>query len=413
MLDEDHRPDRSGEILAGRYQLLAAIGIGSQATVYRARSLRSRELYAVKILASTLSTSSDARFDLEGALLYRIAHPNVVRVLESGEDAGERYLVMELCEGSLDDLLNRDGAQSFAVARHWTLQLLQALGAAHAKGVVHRDIKPSNLLVGSDGRLKVCDFGIARADLGPKLTRTGTGFGTPAYMAPEQRHDAANVGPAADLYAAGATFYHLLTGVLPPDMWWQEAKVEALAGLPVNVAAFIAKATEFDPTDRFASAKDMRAALETLDPNAQSLDPQYNPVRRRPIAPQLVAGVLLLAMVGGAGLGWALSTVQRRALHPPESGTPVVLAPHTAALRPAPPAVTERVQVTVRGGRAAVRIDGTLAGWTPFDDTLPVGEHELVLVGEDGRTFLRPLRLEAGTPFEYCHDLKAAAPCGR
>src|SRR5205823_8071207 len=155
------------------------------------------------------------RFSREAELAERLAHPNVVRVLGSGETDGRAFIVLEYVEGrNLAEELRHAGRLAPARAAELCAQAAAALAHAHAQGLVHRDVKPQNLLLASDGTLKVSDFGIARIVDGTQLTQIGTVLGTAAYLAPEQAAGE-EVTVAADVYALGAVLYELLTGAPP------------------------------------------------------------------------------------------------------------------------------------------------------------------------------------------------------
>jgi serine/threonine-protein kinase len=212
----------SGDLLAGRYRILAALGGGGMATVYRANDERLSREVAIKILLPNLASDPvvAARFEREARTLAAAAHPGVVSIFDV--DAGdpkrgrEPFFVMELCPGgSLADRLV-DGQRLTPDELIPTLvSVADGLADLHARGVVHRDVKPSNILFASD-RAKLADFGLARADDGEldDLTTPGTAVGTMAYLAPEVlAGDTATA--AADIYALGVAAFAGLTGTLP------------------------------------------------------------------------------------------------------------------------------------------------------------------------------------------------------
>ena len=181
--------DLPGRVLAGRYELRWVLGAGGMATVYLASDRVLRRPVAVKVLdpSHARDPSSVERFRAEARTAAGLSHPNVVAVFDSGSDDGVHYLVMEHVPGpSLAELLRREGPLPPRRVAELGLQVCAALHAAHARGVVHRDVKPGNLLLGGDGRVKVTDFGIAKAAAAPGLTTDGVVVGSPAYMVPEQ-----------------------------------------------------------------------------------------------------------------------------------------------------------------------------------------------------------------------------------
>jgi hypothetical protein len=267
-------PDRR---LAGRYVLEELIATGGMASVWRARDEVLARMVAVKVLRPELAADPAfaQRFQREAVSSARLAHPNIISVFDTGEDAGVRYIVMEHFEGStLRDLLQRDGAMEPAPALDVILPVLSALAQAHAAGLTHRDVKPANILVGEDGRVKVTDFGIAKAAFDTfDLTGTGAVIGTARYLSPEQVHGGELDG-RSDLYSLGVVLYEMLTGRPPFEaendlatamMRLSRAPVPPRAirpGIPADLETSVLRALALRPGDRFPSAEAMRAALE-------------------------------------------------------------------------------------------------------------------------------------------------------
>jgi eukaryotic-like serine/threonine-protein kinase len=199
----------------GRYRIERVLGRGAMAVVYLARDEELQRLVAIKILAEQFGTDEGVRtrFLREARLASRLSHPNIVQVFDANA-AGERlFIVMEHVPGST---LDECGKLPHSEAVGLVLQACAGLQHAHDAGLVHRDVKPANLLLREDGVLKITDFGIARAADSTQLTKQGTVLGTAAYLAPEQA-SGESVGPAADIYSAGAVLYQLLTGRAPYD----------------------------------------------------------------------------------------------------------------------------------------------------------------------------------------------------
>ncbi|MFD8637002.1 protein kinase [Streptomyces sp. NPDC059533] len=208
-----------GSVLAGRYRLEELLGAGGMGQVWRGTDQRLHRQVAVKVLARPGDRVLTTRLLAEARAAAAFSDPHVVAVHDVGEGqlggVPSVFLVMELVDGRpLSEVLHEGPLPVDDVVR-WGEQICQALEAAHRAGVVHRDVKPSNVLITGTGRMKLCDFGIARRAVATQgLTATGAAIGTPGYMAPEQiRGD--TVGPATDLYALGCLLYELLTG-LPP-----------------------------------------------------------------------------------------------------------------------------------------------------------------------------------------------------
>ena len=170
---------------------------------------------------------------------------------------------MEMVKGgSLIDLMNQSGPQSAAIAGPIMLGALAGLQASHDRGVIHRDIKPHNMLMTLEGVVKITDFGIANMQEDERsFTKTGAVMGTLAYMPPEQRQSAKGLGPTADVFAAGASLYALLTGQEPFDLYNEGLHDRLFAGLPDSLSKLVAKACSYDPADRYQSASSMSADL--------------------------------------------------------------------------------------------------------------------------------------------------------
>lgn len=272
--------DRIGQRVGDKYTLEDMIGSGGTATVYRARMDDGRTV-AIKLLHHHLCRSGEVcrRFMREGYVGNVLAHPGVVRVVDDGTtDDGSAFLVLELLEGeSLDQKCERsDGRIPYTEVLDLVDQLLAVLETAHRQNIVHRDIKPSNLFLTREGRLKVLDFGIARVldDGSATATKTGQMVGTPAFMPPEQALSRPrDVDARTDIWAVGATMFTLLSGefvhvaesssehLVKAATLQARSVAKALPGVPANVEAFVAKALAFEKSDRWQSAKEMRAEL--------------------------------------------------------------------------------------------------------------------------------------------------------
>ncbi|HEY5628292.1 MAG TPA: protein kinase, partial [Candidatus Limnocylindrales bacterium] len=195
-----------GSILGGRYRLLELLGQGGMATIYRARDSQLERDVAVKLLRPEFGQDPDflARFRDEARAAASLSHPNIVGVHDFGEDAaGEQFIVMELVDGQdLASILRESGPLAPRQAARVAADVAKALHAAHTRGIVHRDVKPSNILISRDGRVKVADFGIARALDDAQVTLPGVTMGSVHYFAPEQaRGEPATA--ASDVYALG------------------------------------------------------------------------------------------------------------------------------------------------------------------------------------------------------------------
>jgi tRNA A-37 threonylcarbamoyl transferase component Bud32 len=270
--------DLQGRTLDGRYQLRSLLGVGGMARVYLATDRVLQRQVAVKVLSppDAQDPAVVERFRREARAAARLSHPNVVAVFDSGSDAGQHYLVMEYVAGeSLAELLARQGSLAPQRAVELAIQVCAALAAAHAKGLVHRDVKPANVLLDGDGRVKVTDFGIAKATAADTLTGSGVVLGTAAYLAPEQ----AQGGPVdarSDLYALGCVLYELLTGAPPfgsgPDGPQVAVAIRHVSEPPEppsarnpqvgrGLDAVVLTALAKQPDQRYQRATDMQEAL--------------------------------------------------------------------------------------------------------------------------------------------------------
>jgi hypothetical protein len=213
-----------GEIIADKYKLVSQIGAGGMGSLWKAKNLQLDALVALKLIRADVATKeADERFITEARTLARLRHPNIVRVFDFGRTRHEDpYIVMELLQGeTLGGRLDRTSRLAPAQALQLILPIVDALVAAHAKGVVHRDIKPDNVfLADDDGRLqpKLLDFGIAKTTTGldeRRLTRTGTVVGSPEYLSPEQARGAEGIDFRTDIWSLSVVIYECLTGQLP------------------------------------------------------------------------------------------------------------------------------------------------------------------------------------------------------
>ena len=178
-----------GQILGGRYRLIELLGQGGMATIYRATDTGLGRDVALKLLRPEYLRDPDfsSRFRQEAQAAASLSHPNVVTVFDYGEDPSGPFIAMELVDGEdLASILKRSGALPPRQAARIAAGVARALAAAHAKGIVHRDVKPGNVLIGRDGRVKVVDFGIARAVAEAQMTLPGTTLGSVHYFSPEQ-----------------------------------------------------------------------------------------------------------------------------------------------------------------------------------------------------------------------------------
>ena len=283
----DPRPvgwsERAVTVLNGRYELGELLGRGGMGEVRLATDHRLDRLVAVKLLRPELAGQASVRrrFEAEARAAAQVLHPNVVLVLDTGEQDGIPFIVMEQMSGqTLRHALAR-GPMTPTAAQDLARQVLSALAAAHRAGLVHRDIKPGNILEADEGLWKVADFGIAKSLELPDgdLTSVGLVLGTPAYLAPE-RLSGNPATVASDLYAVGVVLYECLAG-RPPFAAESPIALAALVAtqrpdpirthrpdLPESLAAAIDRAMAAEPAERFATAVEMAGALDPTSTDA-------------------------------------------------------------------------------------------------------------------------------------------------
>lgn len=278
---------RAGQLIAGRFEVIRPLGAGGMGAVYLARDCQLNEEVALKVLGGLGLHDPEAaeRLRREASAARRISHPNVVRLHDLGESGGLLFLSMEFVDGeSLAQRLQREGRLSPAQFRSIAADLCEGLSAAHLAGVVHRDLKPHNVLLTRDGRAKLIDFGIARMAHVDGLTATGMVMGTAEYMAPEQVRGAA-VDERTDIYAFGVIAYQALVG--RPPFRGETPIAVSLAhctdpppppralcpDLPPAWESLILRALAKAPTERFASARALRAALPVDEADATIAQP--------------------------------------------------------------------------------------------------------------------------------------------
>lgn len=259
--------------VGGRYRLLERVGAGGMAAVYRARDERLKRDVAVKVIAEHLVDSSAfvRRFRIEGQLGARLAHPNIVGILDAGIEPRD-FLVMEFIDGhDADKLLKRNGRLAPDHAVRLLTQVCDALAYAHARDVLHNDVTPGNILISRhDGTPKLADFGIASG--GPDLPAWPAGdvSGTLGYIAPEILRGA-EPSPRSDLYSLGVVAYRLLTGRSPIHPREPEAPLaEARPGLPRMLTEAVGQALADEPDARQASVAEFREHL-VYDKNPPTL----------------------------------------------------------------------------------------------------------------------------------------------
>src|SRR5213596_3225521 len=264
-------------VFDGRYRIIRKLGAGGMANVYLAEDQELGRRVAIKILDDRHAADDSfiERFRREAKNAAGLSHPNIVSIYDRGEAEGTYYIAMEYLSGrSLKELIVSRGPTPIKIAVDYTRQTLAALSFAHRNGIVHRDIKPHNVVVDSDGRVKVTDFGIARSGAS-QMTEAGSIIGTAQYLSPEQARGAP-VDPRSDLYSIGIVLYELLTGTLPFTgdtpveiamkhlSTVPEAPSARRPEVPRDLDLIVTRALAKDPRDRYQSAEEMEADLERI-----------------------------------------------------------------------------------------------------------------------------------------------------
>ena len=307
-----------GTLFDGRYQVVRKLGAGGMANVYLAEDQELGRRVAIKILNDRHANDEQfvERFRREAKNAAALSHPNIVSIYDRGEAEGTYYIAMEYLDGrSLKELILSRGPAPLNVAIEYARQILSALRFAHRHGIVHRDIKPHNVLVDAEGRVKVTDFGIARAGTS-QMTEAGSIVGTAQYLSPEQARGA-SVDQRSDLYSLGIVLYELVTGTLPFN---GDTPVEIAMKhlsqtppppsqlrpeLPRDLDLVVTRALAKDPDDRYQSAEEMDADLERLARGAAvsaETEESATQIMRAPTGPMsATAATMIVPPRRGAG----------------------------------------------------------------------------------------------------------------
>jgi eukaryotic-like serine/threonine-protein kinase len=318
-----------GTVLSGRYRLEAKLGSGGMSTVYLARDQTLDRDVAIKVMHREMSEQADQieRFRQEARAVAKLSHPNVVAVIDAGEDGGHPYIVFEYVQGeTLKQRIARVGALDTQEALAYAIEIARGLTVAHARNIVHRDIKPQNVLIDPEGRAKLTDFGISRQLEQDGMTATGRVLGTTDYVAPEQAMGHP-VDTRSDIYSLGVVLYEMLIGQVPfhadsqvgvamkhvnedlPDVQQRRPEISAAAALVVE------RSTAKDPNKRYQDVSemidDLSTALEVEAARAGSSTGEATsilealPPPKRKLSSRSRwswAAIALIALVGGGAL---------------------------------------------------------------------------------------------------------------
>lgn len=311
--------ERVRAALGQDFEVLRPLGQGGMATVFLARERALRRLVAIKVLDPDLGASPifRDRFEREAETAAQLQHPNIVPIYRVGEAGGLAYFTMAAIEGeSLADRLRGMGRLSEREARRIAIQVAEALGAAHRRGIIHRDVKPQNVLLDREtGRAMVTDFGIASARGGrgqdsDRLTSAGMVMGTPRYMSPEQASGMRDLTPASDLYSLGVVLYEMLSGEYPyrlgdpPNYLIAHVSsapiplVSRVGDISREMESTVNRLLAKDPRDRFPTAESLVESLEGVGSGSGTT--QVRPVTRR--RRWMAGGAALALALGGVAL---------------------------------------------------------------------------------------------------------------
>ncbi len=260
---------KEGMFIQGRYEVVGRIGTGGMADVYKAKDHKLNRFVAVKVLKQEFrdDTAFITKFRQEAQAAAGLAHPNIVNIYDVGEDRGVNYIVMELVEGiTLKEYIAKNGRLAVREATSIAIQVSQGLEAAHNSGIIHRDVKPQNIIISTDGKVKVTDFGIARATNSNTINTAV--MGSVHYSSPEQVRGGYS-DAKSDIYSLGITMYEMLTGHVPFDgdttvsiaikhLQEEMKSPEAyVPNLPKSTVQIICKCTQKSPDRRYAKMSDL------------------------------------------------------------------------------------------------------------------------------------------------------------
>ena len=305
LLDEPAAEKEAVALQIDGYEVHEFIGGGGMGEVYRAKRLHDGQTVAIKVVAGRLTRDPEvtARFENEVSAMSQLSHEHVVRVLDQGETTdGRHYLVSEFIDGC--DLRRLLKAQRLEPAKAFEIfdKVCTGIAHAHERGIVHRDIKPANILVGSDGTVKIADFGLAKTLVDDShwygFTQTRDTFGTPYYIAPEVTRQAGVANQRSDVYALGVLLYELLCGAVPMG---QYTPLSQRIDIDKRIDSILAEALADDPQRRTASVADLAASVRKI------ATAQASRKKRSKLVFALAAALAVLGLGGALGAWFVLS----------------------------------------------------------------------------------------------------------
>jgi serine/threonine protein kinase len=401
-----------GTVFAGRYEVIEELGKGGMGRVYRVFDRKLQEPVALKLLNPEISFNAQAveRFRNELRFARKIAHRNVVRLFDLGEEGFSHYITMEYVEGeNLKRFIKRSVQLNPSKAAGLALQVCEGLAEAHRLGVVHRDLKPQNIMIDPEGNARILDFGIARFVDSETVTASGVMIGTPEYMSPEQI-DMKEVDGRSDIYSLGIILFEMLTGKVPfegetpisvalkhksqPAMNPRELNPQVDAAL----AGVVLRCLEKDRSRRYQSAGELAGELDRVLqglPTTEISRPQREPITSREITVKFRPGKLLVPVLVVAGLA-GLVFIGRPLLFKPGPAAPAgrTLLDRRASLpaSPEPPPPGTRAVSSPTGRPSST---GGVLGWLSGEARKYVSPEDLAAI-KDPQLML--LKLKEGLP---------------
>jgi serine/threonine protein kinase len=447
--------DRLARTLAGRYEITRLLGRGGMAVVFLAQDLVLERQVAIKVLPSEVSHDAKVihRFQQEAKTAAKLDHPNIIPIYRVESEAGLNYFVMKYVNGSSLEQRLEQGLLPIDLARRILRDAAMALGHAHKRGIVHRDVKPANIMLESDGRAVLTDFGISKAlDSGSALTGTGNIIGTPHYMAPEQAKGL-DVDGRVDQYALAVVGHQVLTGkkpfegsshsILYKHVFEPPPRIfENRPDAPADLCAALDRALSKEPGKRFPGMEEFAAAVSGertgprtlvtagVTPSEQQVATNRPRSKGRLIARRgLIAAGLCAVLVGVAWAAWLPfqdSSYSKPATKPVPPGLPpresVPVSPSQLKLggdsgqatepERSKPAKKEYALLTVTSEPWGTLFVGTKEiGPTPVADyPLPVGTHRIRIEQEGYLTRTETIVVTGSSQIRRRYDLEPAGP---
>jgi serine/threonine protein kinase/Flp pilus assembly protein TadD len=318
-----------GSTFAGRYEIIEELGKGGMGKVYRVEDKKIKEEVALKLIKPEIASDKKTleRFSNELKIARKIAHRNVCRMYDLGEEKGTHYITMEYVPGEdLKSSIRRMGPLGAGKTIFIAKQVCEGLSEAHRLGVVHRDLKPQNIMIDKDGNARIMDFGIARSIAGKGITGAGVMIGTPEYMSPEQA-EVKEVDQRSDIYSLGVILYEMVTGRVPFEgetplgiAMKHKSEVpkdpkELNAQIPDDISRVILRCLEKDKDRRYQSAGEVRSELENIEkgiPTTEIEIPKRKPLTSREITVTFglkklfIPALVIVAIVIAAVVIWQL-----------------------------------------------------------------------------------------------------------